>query len=670
MVLNELQAKETILTPRSKQLIESVKFQESQLRVVTQEMSEEELTEEPYWGDLMSRLNARSKNKFSKIKSYFRYPLPVVQLTDSILNDYNKVFDGKNRAFSISADRNVETLDSWIDQTEPDKWIEEQAKQVFKGKPMSFIVVDVDGKGIPYAIMIDSDRLVDVLFKDKKGNLEYISFVHSQNIIEGTDGEIRTYYSVYDDENYHVLYKDSNDDKIVLESTTPHNVGYCPARSFISESSSDKNIIKRPTVFSKAAANLEDWVVFDVFRNYVDHYAPFPITESPATQCPNSMCQDGVVPEEYPDSSRPGEFKIVYSSCEICEKNKFEPYPGTNIEVAVSQDPNRKDVNGIFRMIMPDVGSLEYVPKKLKDLELEIRYKTVGVNQLLSKEAVNKDQVKGSFSSMETILVTAKKELDEAYRFYVKTAGRLLYKDLSVMVEANFGTEFYLLSEEQLQERFKVAKEIGLPAEEQLSIYKELVETKYKGNGVKLRRILMLLDLDPYPMLSNEECIKLKNESIIGSFDLALKVNFLKLIAKFESVNTDITAFGIELDYHRRIEIIEDELKRYNEEIIAEKIDRENPKKEGDEDGETPATQEELEGQAMLRSRVGGIQGILEIKASVASKISTKESAVKMIMKFYGLSRIESEAILGETVVGLVVDNPPSPDNTEGIELV
>jgi hypothetical protein len=255
---------------------------------------------------------------------------------------------------------------------------------------------------------------------------------------------------------------------------------------------------------------------------------------------------------------------------------------------------------------------------------------------------------------MESVLLRTKDELDHIYKFTIETVGRLLYKKIELKIEANFGTEFYLVSEEDLQKRYSESKKIGLPAEEQLNIYKQLVETKYKGNTTKLNRNLMLLDLDVLPMNSNEECFKLKSESVIDDFDLSLKVNFLKFISKFENENVPITQFGLGIEYWKRVEAIKETLELYNQEFIEKKMERTNP---GSVEGENEpvVSQEQLDAQANLRGSVGGVQGILGIQASVKGGTTSAESAIETLIEIYGFTRETAIKILG-------TNEPPNPN--------
>lgn len=571
MVLNEIQAKDIIQSPKSRQEIESAKRVESQLRVFTEEMSKTEIESEPYWNDLKAIMKSRSDKKFDRVMMFSRYPLPVVQISDSILNDFYKVFDGKNRYFNVEGDRKIDRLEDWISEFRPAQWIEEYAKEVFKNKPLSFVVVDRDSEGVPYLIFIDSSRLIDAKYKEDSGQLDYIAFIHSVDTDESGNNLIR--YAVYDDENYFVFEKYENQDIYNKVVEVKHGIGHCPARSFIKEFSNTKNKFKRRVAFSASLSKLEDWTIFDIFRNYVDHYAPFPVTEAPKKTCPNPECQDGKVSNEIIINAGTGETKTVWDTCTACggEDGGQHIYPGTHIGIKVQSDKSLNDGSGVFKMIFPETDKLKYVPEKLDDIEMEIRLKTVGINNVLNDEAVNELQVKGSFTTMESILLRTKSELDDLYCWIVKTVGHLFYKNVRLEVEANFGTEFYLISEDDLQKRFDNAKKIGLPMEELLMIYTQLIETKYKGNGTKIERQKMLLQLDPLPLYSTTDAFNLKDKGLIDDFDLTLKINFLNFITKFEAENAPITSFGFNLEPYQRIEKIKQTLNHYTNEKIQSK---------------------------------------------------------------------------------------------------
>lgn len=647
MIFNDTTVVEILKHPKSTAQINSVKEQESQLRVFTEELSENELQSEHYWSVFKAKMKTRSAKKFDRVIQFGRYPLPVVQICDSILNDFYKVFEGKNKYFNVEGDRDVSRLKEWIEKNKPSQWIEKQARQVFKNKPSSFVVIDRNDDGVPYLINIDSKRLIDAEIIDNDGHCGYIVFIHSQKTHDTKKDVITTFYSVYDEESYFVYSKDSDSDAYIQIKAIKHGIGYCPAKTFIKTPSNQKNLFKRRVTFSSALSKLEDWTLFDIFRNYVDHYAPFPVTEAPKNKCANDQCKDGKVVTEIMDSSVEDGIREVWSDCPVCEGASKGQHimPGTHIGIKVNPD-DKNNGQGVFRMIFPETDKLKYTPEKLDKLELETRFKCVGVNDL-SNEAFNELQVKGSFATMESVLLRTKSELDDLYVFIVKTVGRSMYKNIKLTVEANFGTEFYLVSEEDLQKRYKESKLIGLPVEEQLNIYKQLVETKYKGNTTKLNRNLMFLDLDPFPMNSNEECFKFKSESVIDDFDLSLKVNFLNFISKFENENVPITQFGLSLEYWKRIELIKSTLDLYNQELIDKRMERTNPGASEGGENEPVVTQEQLDAQANLRGSVGGVQGILGIQESVKLGNTSFESAIATLIEIYGFNKETAISILG-----------------------
>lgn len=577
MKLTSNQAKETFKNPVNKRQIDSVKKLESRLRVFTEDYDFDELVSEPYWTELKSKLQARSAKKADRVLQFARYPLPVVQITDSILSDFYKVYDGKNKHFKINSDRDISLLNEWIIEKNIELFVERTTKQAFKDSPCLFAVIDINDKGVPYLVEVDSSRLIDAAFKGKN-KLEYITFWHS--FTEEYGKEVKR-VAVYDEEYYRV-FKLSETEGLVLEREVVHGLNEVPARPVISSVTNKKNLFKRRSAFSKSLSKLEDWTYFDIYRNFNDHFAPFPVTESPKKKCPDSRCENGYIQNVIDNPSDPANAKVEITRCKICEGHDGELIlPGTNIGIKVNPDPTKNDGSGIFKMIFPDTDKLKYVPEKLDDLELEIRYKTVGLNHLSSQsEAMNEMQVKGSYSSMENILVRNKRELDQLYIWIVKTTAKLFYKDIDIHVDANFGTEYYLVDEATLQDRIKTAKEAGLPTEEIVSLYKQLIQTKYAGNPSKIERNLTLLELEQYPVLSLKECIELKNEGVLDDFELSYKANFFELIKKFERENIDITLFGSNLkNQEDRVKSIKEALFDYNKELIEDKKKRATPEK-------------------------------------------------------------------------------------------
>ena len=645
MILNETQALALIKNPQSKREIESAKRQESALRVFTEELDSDELCNEIYWNKLQETIKTRSEKKYGRVSQFMRFPLPVVQITDSILNDFFKVFEGKNRYFNESSNNDIQSLEQWINENKPQEWIENQAKEIFKNKPCSFVVVDRKENGTPYLINVDTSRLLDAKFvnSSKDGQLEYISFIHSVYINELNKDEVFTNVSLYDDENFYVFRKSNKNDDYILIKSVKHNLGYCPARAFVNESSNTKNPFKRRSAFSQSLSKLEDWSIFDIYRNYTDHYAPFPVTEAPKRKCANNRCKDGVIEDEEIIDRATGEKRTIQTPCLACANESDLIGPGTHIKIKLQSNKDAEDGSGKFKMHFPETDKMQYIPDKLDDLELEIRYKSVGVSNILSKEAVNSLQVKGSFASMEAVLMRNKSTLDSIYKWSIKTVANLLYPNYKINIEGNFGTEFYLISEDELQQRFEKAKTIGLPKSELNNIYRQLISTKYKNNPDKLNRELIYLDINPNPFISQEEILTLKKDSLLDEFESYLVLNFENYISRFEIENGIISLFGNKLNYYDKINIIKFEIFRYNTEYIQIKDIRNNKNNEGG----SVITQQQLDAQASLKGSVGGVQGILALQLSVTQGVTSYDSGISTLVEIYGFTEEIASKILG-----------------------
>ena len=131
------------------------------------------------------------------------------------------------------------------------------------------------------------------------------------------------------------------------------------------------------------------------------------------------------------------------------------------------------------------------------------------------------------------------------------------------MVHANYGTEWFLLTEAQLQELFVGAKTAGMPESEIDQIYKLLIETKYKGDPQTVRKLMIENNLNPAPYSTLEECYKKLEMGVMQLDDLYIKANFTKFVSRFERENGSLVDFGADITFEQKIEIIYNTFKTY-----------------------------------------------------------------------------------------------------------
>jgi len=568
MKLSNEQIKELLKKPKNSQQIQEGRKYESNLRLFTESLFKVDLEKENSWHEYKKDLSKKlSKPKFDKIVNYINFPLPIIDISNSCCNELYKVFDARNTYFNeeYSTAQIKSAIDPIIKEMNINEWIIRKGKEVIKNKPNLICVIDKDELGKPYLLGVESERLYDYeLESDDCSELEYIIFIHSV-VMNGDRKETR--YSVYDDEFYRV-YLD-NDGEYYLETEQSHTMGECPARMFLHEKLNSAGDFNRKIPFSNVISKMKEWQNFDTFRNYVDHYAPFPVLEAPEEKCSVDGCEGGYIPHE--DEYYENEIlktRTILNKCPSCESRDLIG-PGTVIRIPSKQDKDDPSESGVFKMISNDVQSLNYIKEKLADLENHIMFKTVGLNTIIQKEAINEEQVEGSYDSRQNVLLALKCNFDGLYKWIIESVAKLINPNAEVNVTADFGTEFYLLDEDDLQARFEYAKKIGLPESEIDSIFKQLIDTKYKGNANKINRTMLLKYIDPQPFKTLNEVQSLYEKNLLSNRDLILKVDLINFVDRFEMENGPINEFGITLKPYARIEKIMETFNKYIDERVS-----------------------------------------------------------------------------------------------------
>lgn len=565
MKLSINQAKELLKNPINSILISEGRKYESRLRLYTETKFKNELSKEFAWNEFVLYLQTiLSKSKYEKIKDFIKYPLSSVDITENCLNDIYKIFDARNSYFHNDFDKieNNNVISNYLNENDILNWFVENGKAVLKNKPNSIIVIDKNKEGKPYLLLVDSKRLYDFQLKTDS-ELEYIIFEHSK---EKINGEIITNYSVYDDVYYRV-FQEINGEYFLKEGyEIKHNAKSCPARMFLNDKLNEENDYNRKNPFSNAISKLEEWQIFDIYKFYADHYSAFPVIEAPADNCGVDACIKGFIHNE--DTYNDGEViktRTVYTPCEVC-KSKDLIGPGTTIRVQPKEDKDDPSESGIFRFISNPTENLEYIKNKLTEIETSIISNVTGKQANLEsgkQQAFNEKQVKNSVEAKQNILVDLKLNFDLAYKWTIEKIIELINPNVKVNVNVNFGTEFYLLSESDLQALFENAQKIGIPDAEIDMIYNQLIETKYKGNIKKISRLKLIKKLDILPYKNTDQAILLFDKNIISKKDLIFKIGLVKFVEKFEDEYSSIIDFGIELEPKKRIDKIKGIINKY-----------------------------------------------------------------------------------------------------------
>lgn len=515
-------------------------------------------------------------DKLRIFKSLFRFPVKTNQVTGICFDKLSRVFDGRNPAFNYQF-LNSEQRDDWEYYrqnvlNEPTVW-QTKGWEYFKTEINSVLIVDLptnpdqsDKYAQPYFYWLTIDNVISYKADPDTGVMDFIIFKQGKDKI-----------AVFDKETFQVFAYDSSKLEVgEMLVDTPHELGYCPARFFWNEplKLSDPDIKSHP--LTKELESLDWFLFFHISKRHLDLYAPYPIYSGYEQDCgyqsdKGDTCDGGFL------MSSSGVFNVgIDGKLQACPKcgDKRIAGVGSFVEVPIpkpdGQNGYSPDLRNPVQILTIDSASLQYNVDEVARLKNEIITSTVGTdNENMSSEAMNEKQVSGNFESQSTILNRVKKGFESAQQFVDETVCKLRYGNSFVSAKINLGTEFYVEDPMLLRTRYQAAKNSGASESELDAMQRQIMETEYRHNPTELQRMIILSELEPYSHLTRPEILDLNSKGIISNDELYIKLNFVNLVRRFERENTNILEFGSQIDYDKKINIINQKLKDYASENRA-----------------------------------------------------------------------------------------------------
>ena len=570
MSLSSKQALEMVKNPPNQQQVKKGREYQSELRILTKPYDGKSIQEEQAWKDTKNYLkNVLTSDKYEAIMKFFTFPLEIVNVSNDILTDLYKVFQGRNSSFDVQYpnERFKEIGQAALNELNVRHWIEEKGKEVLKSEPNSVVVVDIDEEGKAVLVLVSNEKLLGYE-QTEKGDFKSVIFLHSVGV--DSIGDYKR-IALYDDEKYRVYFVRKG--VYTLEIEELHGLGYCPAKFFYDNPLLNEHLFSRSVPLSNTRGVMLQWELFQKFLYYADHYGAFPAMEFADTACDEEGCEGGTIKGS---AILEGEDNRVVGytedkECGTCASKTFIG-PGTAVGVFVGQDKDDQDTRGVLKFVTPDTKSLEYVSERQNARENFIKVNTVGFNNVVTKEAVNEQQVRALQESKLKPLFDIKIHLEELYKWIVKTSIKLIY-EVDVKVSANYGTEFFVLSENDILLLIQEARKAGVQATELAELNYLLAHTKYKNDPHKAQYMRITADLEPSAFDTREEVEKKFEARMMSREDFYLHLNFTDLINQFERENGSLVLFGSELTYDKKIERIRTTLDFYIKQKLPDEVD-------------------------------------------------------------------------------------------------
>jgi len=553
---------EALKAPRYKVDLHKAKLYEEKIRLYTEPQEEEDLKNDQSFRNLCKKIETRLPPKaYGRVLDFIEYPIGAVDLVNGIVTELFKVFQAKDTYFSFEVNNEAKNkkVADLVKAADVQQYVIETGKQVLRNKPNLIVVIDKNDNGEPYIVTIDAERVIDAKI-NLDGKMEYIAFYKTDDDINAEVSNI----CFYDDENYNVIKFEKRQQRYTVEKTIAHKIGYCPARCFINKPLNKKNAYKRRTPVASALGKITEWQLMSVYKYYTEHYAAFPVIQSPKQKCSNPQCQGGFIEGEpfFEDGNLK---RLPSTACPSC-KNESNIVMGSTIIIQPKQSDEDNQAD-IFKFIDPGTEGLKYLSDKLESLEQYIQLKIVGKNNLLTDQAVNSDQVKGSFQSQDNVLMDLKEVFEDIHIWLVETAARAFYLgNIEITCFANYGSVFYVVDAEKILQKYKDAVTSGMPESEIDAIFRQYIAAKYKDNPDEITRMEIIRLIDPLPYKSFAQALEYKTNGAINEVDFIVKVNLTKFINRFELEQADLATFGKTLPLPERIKKISEILNKYSNE--------------------------------------------------------------------------------------------------------
>ena len=536
-ILSDEQLREKVKANRASSLVSKGLVYESQLKVYTEALTYDESKNEEGFKDILKTMKGRlHKDKYDATLKYFTFPLPIVNDTRDILGDLNKVFHARNANFNNTYDsKQVEAAaEELFKEMKISNYIHETGKTVLKNKPNTFVVLDKDEQGKTYIVTLFNEDILEAPFVvGSDEDLDYIQFLHSNFVNDQSKEVVRIGH--YDSESYRVV--ELIDGQATVTINNPHTLGACPARPFLNQTRNSKNNFDRYSPFASVLSIMLNWTLFDVYLMYADHYSVYPIVEKAKEVCEDENCENGKTRRALENGGY-----TAWEKCESCSSSKIIG-AGTVYEVDPAMYRDEQDVSGLLRFVSPEIKNNEYAVERQAARMSYLKKNTTGVSAAMEKAAVNADQVRSVMEDRRKQLLFIASMLN-SIDVWIHESSVKLSLDAKMNRYANWGTEWLLLSEADIQLLFTEAKTAGMPESELDELYSQLVETKYKANPNKVRSLIIQNNLNPAPYSTLEECYVKVQNGVMSKIDLDIKANITKYIKRFERENGSLSEFG------------------------------------------------------------------------------------------------------------------------------
>ncbi len=506
--------------------------------------------------------------KYQVFLHLMTYPIATVDITGSIFNEVNKVFNAQDRF--IKSEFVDEELESDFMQYAKsirlfDFW-ESDGVEILQNAVNSFIVIDRpmidemqsdESLPEPYFYQLHVKHVKSISQFHKNGVPEWIMF-------EDPSNQMMIHY--YDRQKMvtHVI-DDKGQSQLVSEQQ--HTLGYTPVKTFWNIPLTSKSRFQRKSPMTKSLSKWDRLLFEMVSRDHLHDYAAYPILVSYERKCDyedemGNVCESGKI-RYWHNDEHGNQVMDHVQECPKCQEGQLMG-AGTHLLAPPPLDNTDADIIDAVRFIGGDTDSIKFQDSTIEQKIEWLTYSTIGrKTDSKNDQAKNEKHIMSLIESRTSVFSKFAKGFEEIHKWTIDSIATMRYGTDYQRSIVNYGRKFFLNSVGELMSNYEVSKNSGFPAYE-LSLQREaIMETKYQNNPDIKERVKILSNLEPYPDQSLEELLSLHNIGVYDANLLALKANFDYYIRKFEREVMNISSFMMFSSFDTKINLIQQKLISY-----------------------------------------------------------------------------------------------------------
>lgn len=525
-----------------------------------------------------------SSEKFEEFKKVMLFPLPTVNVAESIFTDLSKVFEAENanfNAFNFRKESNIDSK-SFNDRFDFKSIMKDRVFKTLQTKPNSFFVVDRPNpdkdpelffvpldKYLTHVYTHDRELLMLAWSRDSAANERVVLDDQSFHMFARIPDEknqktttppswreyvSNTYDQIISEDELNRLLPDisgtatSNPSQEMTYygyTKRDHNLGFVPADLIYKEFFTDEDSLKVKSPLATKVGEL-DWLLFwKLAKKVLDKSAPFPIYshyafpcsyEDPLTQ---AVCEDGLLQWDEEKEDKHGIMRTSKQT-KVCPKCKGGVHTGkmiagSRIEIPAPETKDDVDLKNPVQVLAAEEVSISYAVKEETRLESAIYYSTVGRSLVpLESFSASENQIDVAMESRKNVLLRMAKRFQETHLKIAKAYAGYLYPGQLVSTAIHYGDNWFLRTDEQEIKLYKEYTENSLPQQIKLAQLRQIIKNRFSTDRDERTKQLLLIELEPFPLNTIAETNEMYKSKLISWATLAKKVYFNEIIDEME----------------------------------------------------------------------------------------------------------------------------------------